>query len=209
LVLAGFLDRVVSLQADDLPLLERTLASATYRRFNVLELGCGCGIVGIAMAQTIPDCTVTLTDTPEVEQLVSRNIAGMQPAMSSQVTFEPLDWEAAIPEKIREKFLDLIAVADCTYNPDSAPDLVRTIVALTSRSPRAIVVVSMKKRHPSEAIFFELMAATNLVEASHSQVSLRDGQTIIDIYVYCTQDRPATRHDEFMQVEAPSQRAPP
>ncbi|KAI9693831.1 MAG: hypothetical protein M1822_003102 [Bathelium mastoideum] len=194
-ILAGFLDRVVSLQESDLPMLERTLASATYKRLNVLELGCGCGIVGIAMAQTIPDCSVTLTDTPEVEEIVKQNISSMNPAMSSTVQFEPLDWEADISPKILERTLDMIVVADCTYNPDTAPDLVRTIAALLSRSPRAIVVVSMKPRHPSEAVFFELASAANLIQASHSSVALPDSDTPIDIYVYHSQDRPVTREE--------------
>ncbi|KAI9714523.1 MAG: hypothetical protein M1820_000484 [Bogoriella megaspora] len=196
-VLAGFLDRVIALQQhDELRALEHALASATYKRLNVLELGCGSGIVGIAMAQTIPDCSVLLTDLPEAEELVQRNIAGMNPAMSSEVRFEPLDWEAEIPPKIRDKMLDIIVVADCTYNPDSAPDLVRTIAAFTSRSPKAIVVVSMKNRHPSESIFFELMSAANLIEASHSKVLLRDNATPVDVFVYHHKDRPPTRDEE-------------
>ena len=193
-MLAGFLDRVVSLQERDLPMLERTLASATYKRLNVIELGCGCGIVGIAMAQTIPDCSVILTDTPEVEEIVKRNVTSMNPAMSSAVHFEPLDWEVDLPPRIQDKTLDMIVVADCTYNPDSAHALVRTIAALCARSPRAIVVVSMKTRHPSEAIFFELISAANLVQASHTAVALPDNDTPIDIYVYHRNDRPVTRH---------------
>ncbi|KAF2237701.1 hypothetical protein EV356DRAFT_480576 [Viridothelium virens] len=192
-VLAGFLDRVVSLQEKDLPILERTLVSATYKRLNVLELGCGCGIVGIAMAQTIPDCSVILTDTPEVEEIVTRNISNMNPAISSAVHFQPLNWEAELPLRVRERTLDMIVAADCTYNPDSAQDLVRTIAALVSRSPRAIVIISMKTRHPSEAIFFELLSAANLTQASHSSVALPDDDTPVDIFVYHSHDRPMTR----------------
>ena len=186
---------MVSLQENDLPLLEHTLASATYKRFTVLELGCGCGIVGIAMAQTIPDCSVMLTDLPDTEEIVKRNISSMNPAISSTALFEPLNWEAELPSKVREKALDMIIAADCTYNPDTAPDLVRTIAALIARSPKAIVVVSMKTRHSSEAIFFELMSAANLVQASHSTVPLPDNDTLIDIFVYHSQDRPATRDE--------------
>ena len=180
-------------------MLERTLVSATYKRLNVLELGCGCGIVGISVAQTIPDCSVMLTDMPEVEEIVNRNISSMNPAISSRVHFEALDWEAELPPKVREKTMDMILVADCTYNPDSAPALVRTIEALLARSPKAIVVVSMKTRHPTEAIFFEFISAANLVQASHSKVALPDSDTPIDIYVYHRHDRPVTRE----QGEAP------
>ncbi|TKA37194.1 hypothetical protein B0A55_13625, partial [Friedmanniomyces simplex] len=84
--LAQHIDQTISLQmaSNPLPLLEYVLVSATYRRLNVIELGCGCGSVGISLAQSIPDCNVLLTDLPEVTELVEANIERMKPAMSSE-----------------------------------------------------------------------------------------------------------------------------
>lgn len=53
-------------------------------------------------------------------------------------------------------------MADCTYNPDVVPDLVKTIRELVGISKEAIVLLAMKVRHDSELIFFDLMKEKNL-----------------------------------------------
>src|ERR1700734_3176668 len=163
MALSAFLDRMVALQAEGLPLLEEVLSSATYKRLKVLELGSGCGIVGIGLAQTVPDCEVILTDLPEAEELAMKNINGMNAAISSDVSFNTLDWENPLPLSIRDRLFDLILVADCTYNPDSSPALVSTLAVLVKRSSKAIVVVAMKVRHSSEAVFFDLMSESGFI----------------------------------------------
>lgn len=173
--LAQHIDALIALEAPaaPLPLLEYVLVSATYRRLHVLELGCGCGTVGIALAQSVPDCHVLLTDLAEVTELVEANIARMRPAMSSQVSFEPLDWEAdALPARITSRTNDLIIVSECTYNTDTLGPLVRTLEKLLARSPKAIVVVATKTRHPSEAAFFDMMAQAGMIEDGRMRVPL-------------------------------------
>lgn len=163
--LAQHIDQTIALDTPSpLPLLEYVLISATYRKLHILELGCGCGTVGIALAQSVPDCDVILTDLPEVKELVEANIARMKPAISSKVSFEPLDWEAqTLPEKLQNRSNDLIIVSECTYNSDTLQPLVSTLLSLTVRSPKAVIVVSTKTRHDSEAAFFDMMKNTGLV----------------------------------------------
>nr|POE51544.1 upf0665 family protein c23c4.06c [Quercus suber] len=167
-VLAQHIDQTISLQApaSPLPLLEYVLVSATFRRLNLIELGCGCGSVGISVAQAIPDCDVLLTDLPEARELVQLNIARMQPAMSARVRFQPLDWEehAQLPEALRRRTNDLIVVSECTYNVDTLQPLVDTLVALVDRSPKAVIIVATKTRHDSEKAFFDLMRAAHFIE---------------------------------------------
>nr|POE63556.1 upf0665 family protein c23c4.06c [Quercus suber] len=166
-VLAQHIDQTISLQApaSPLPLLEYVLVSATFRRLHLVELGCGCGSVGISIAQSIPDCDALLTDLPEVSELVNLNIARMQPAISARVRFQPLDWEdAALPEVLRRRTNDLIVVSECTYNSDTLQPLVNTLIALVERSPKAVIVVATKTRHESEKVFFDLMRNARFVE---------------------------------------------
>lgn len=172
--LAQHIDQIISLQTPTtLPLLEYVLVSATYRRLHVLELGCGCGTVGIALAQSVPDCSVILTDLEEVTELVEANIARMRPAISSNVSFEPLDWEAeTLPPRITSRTNDLIIVSECTYNTDTLRPLVRTLVKLVDRSPKAVIVISTKTRHESEAAFFTMMKDAGLVEDGTMRVAL-------------------------------------
>lgn len=172
--LAQHIDQIISLQTPTtMPLLEYVLVSATYRKLHVLELGCGCGTVGIALAQSVPDCNVILTDLEEVAELVQANIARMRPAISSSASFEPLDWEAdALPKKILGRTNDLIIVSECTYNTDTLQPLVQTLVKLVARSPKAVIVVSTKTRHSSEAVFFEMMKEAGLVEGGSMRMGL-------------------------------------
>ncbi|KAK5201870.1 hypothetical protein LTR16_001164 [Cryomyces antarcticus] len=173
LALTAYFDRVVSLQEhESMPMLVRTLVSATYKKLNVIELGCGCGAVGIGLAQLIPDLDVTLTDVPEVEDIVRKNIDAMTPAISCKVRFEPLDWEAPLSPAIRDKWFGMIIVAECTYNTNSIPLLVQTLSALVSRSPKAIVVLATKVRHPDEALFHKLLKDAGFRQNSHVSIPL-------------------------------------
>jgi SAM-dependent methyltransferase len=162
--LAQHIDETISLQnPNTLPLLEYVLVSATYRRLNVLELGCGAGTVGISLAQSIPDCDVLLTDLDEAADLVAANIERMRPAMSSRARFEPLDWLSPLPNAIATRNNHLIVVSECTYNTDTLEPLVGTLLNLLVRSPKALVVVATKTRHPDEARFFSLMQDIGII----------------------------------------------
>lgn len=196
--LAAFFDRTIAMQYDSLPLLDATLSSAAYKKLHVLELGTGCGIVGISLAQIVPDCEVTLTDLPEAREIAQKNIACMNPAMSSRARFVPLDWDEPLPKVVRERQHDLIIISDCTYNPDSSPALVSTLKALTKRSPKAIIVLAMKVRHESESIFFDLMKKGDFVKASTTSQPIPrddsdyDSASKIDIYIYHSGSRPSS-----------------
>jgi len=164
--LTAYFDRVIALNASAaLPILERAFVSATFKRLNVIELGCGCGIVGIALAQTIPDCDVLLTDLEEVRDLVDQNISTANTAISSKLSFESLDWEQPLPPRVSSRTFDIIIAAECIYNSDSIPLLVETLRSLIKRSPKAIIIISTKFRHESEKKFFQLMAEENVTHA--------------------------------------------
>ena len=217
-VLAQHVDQIISLQiSTQLPLLEYVLVSATYRKLHVLELGCGCGTVGIALAQSVPDCNVILTDLEEVTELVEANIERMQPAMSSKVSFEPLDWEGEeLPARILGRTNDLIVVSECTYNTDTLQPLVQTLVKLVARSPKAVIVVSTKTRHSSEAAFFTMMQEAGLIEDGSMRVSLPGlpgtgyADVATDVGLHCfrgTQHRlslsPRGSEEEVPRVKSP------
>lgn len=208
LALTAYVDQVIAMQADSsMPLLERALLSATFRRLNVLELGCGCGVVGIALAQTVTDCSVVLTDLPEVDELVERNIEAAFPAISSSIEFTPLDWEAELPLSVQSRSFDIIIAAECIYNTDSIPPLVNTICALLARSPKAIVLVSTKVRHESEAMFHDLAQKSGLVEASKATLPLPgqpghgygDSATHVDVYVFRGKSGRSSRSPEDVE----------
>lgn len=190
IALTAYIDRMIALQVDCLPSLKNFIGSATHKKVTVIELGCGCGMVGIGLAQSVPECNVILTDMPEAEEIATRNISYMNPAMSSNAVFEPLDWELPLPQSIRNRTFDMILVSECTYNSDTIPALVQTLSALNKRSPKASVLVSTKVRHPSESMFFELMQKADFVKASHTKLSLpkdessQEDPEVVHVYVF-------------------------
>ncbi|KAF7718037.1 Uncharacterized protein PECH_002370 [Penicillium ucsense] len=180
-----FLDRVVSGSETTMSGLTKLLAPGT-ASLRVVELGAGCGIVGIALATMHKNCEVILTDLPEVSEIVSRNIkeASAQHT-STSVTFQTLDWDEPTPALVGET-TDLILVSDCTYNADSLPALVSVLGRFAQESPGLLILVSLKRRHESEAVFFDLMRTAGF-QSSHAAVNLPaqwDQMDQIEMYCY-------------------------
>ncbi|KAI9704125.1 MAG: hypothetical protein M1836_006986 [Candelina mexicana] len=195
LALSIFLSQTIySHPSSHLPHLHSVL-TAPSTNLRILELGAGCGIVSLSLAHLLPSSSILLTDTPEAQPLITHNINSFLTTTSPTTTttkpaisFEVLQWEDPLPQKVAEQLFDLILVADCTYNPSSVPSLVATLAALVQRSPNTIIAIAMKMRHESEKIFFELMAKADLEEVGHVAVPLpgafSDGEEKVDIYEY-------------------------
>lgn len=133
------------------------------QRLKVIELGCGCGIVGRHFAQIVPKCDVLLTDASPIDVRNSLPSEAME-NKASQLRFAKLDWDAAAEEQATETANDLdqpelrepwdmVLISDCTYNWDAVPALVRTINWLKDRrNKHIVVVVASKKRHDDESV---------------------------------------------------------
>ncbi len=193
IALTAFLSDNV-LQPQRSSVLANVLTKTNSYRPSVLELGSGCGIVGLEVAQICSQCDVILTDLPDAIEILSYNVSkvmGSNPAVGNVVT-AVLDWDDANPKMIQGHQYDLVIVSDCTYNADSIPALVRTLAAVIDKWPAVLIVVSMKVRHDSEAVFFDLMAAAGFVIAEHSAITLPDQQRansgqdleVVDIFVF-------------------------
>jgi K+/H+ antiporter YhaU regulatory subunit KhtT len=117
---------------------------------NVLELGCGVGILGGGLSAVIPRmrpppsrrCTILMTDLEEAESRTRSNmsrllqarkaISGSSPPL--KLLYENLDWEEGRKGEFgletQSHRWDLIMLSDCTYNVDMLPALVETLSAL-------------------------------------------------------------------------------
>lgn len=159
LVLSGYLlcvSKFSSGPARVLPpllVLEKVLKG---KELNVLELGAGCGIVGISLAIGFADVKkLLLTDLPEATEIIQKNISSMY--LPSSLKHQVLDWSSPLPSNVSDTKWDLVVVADCTYNPDVVPDLVQTLKRLAEGNKYVVVLLAMKVRHESEMVFFDLM----------------------------------------------------
>ncbi|OKL64114.1 hypothetical protein UA08_00142 [Talaromyces atroroseus] len=162
--------------------------SNSNQSIQAIELGSGCGIVGIALAQMLPRCSITLTDLPEVQDIMACNLQLTRSAAGSTCDFKQLDWEDERDgDNMPRPPMDLILVSDCTYNADSLPSLVRVLTRLVQASPQAVVLVSLKQRHESEAVFFELMRRagfTIMEESAHALPAAYSEQDSIEMYAF-------------------------
>ncbi|KAJ6788796.1 hypothetical protein PWT90_07611 [Aphanocladium album] len=151
------------------------------KRLNVLELGCGVGILGLGFATIFPQlrkeglekCAIMMTDLEEAEERTKANIhraatKGKIPGVS--LLYENLDWEdgrkGLFGHEVASRGWDLIIISDCTYNVDMLPALVETLTALETASRLkqdngasvTKVFLATKPRHASERSFFDLMS---------------------------------------------------
>lgn len=155
---------------------------------GVLELGTGCGIVGMTLASVLSNCEVCLSDLPEARDIVEKNITNCarQLRSGSKLSFLELDWDDELPDWFQreEVKFDLVLAADCTYNSDSrydscptnlevwsqltfpSPALVSTLSRLADLNKQVVVGIAMKMRHDSERVFFDLMAEAGFKETA-------------------------------------------
>ena len=158
---------------------------------NVVELGAGCGIAGIALAQILQNCSVHLTDLPEAMEMLQKNVDNAKPAKGSSLSLDLLEWGPKLPDDLLPCSIDLILISDCTYNADSCQDLVQTLLAFSRQSPDAKVLVAMKRRHDAEALF-EYKMESNGFEAMesrkhavpHLSSEVEEMTPMIELYLY-------------------------
>lgn len=160
----------------------------------MLELGSGCGIVGLALAALRETCHVLLTDLDSAEEICQWNIKCSQTHLQGNASFQIFDWDDPAPPATSP---DIILIADCTYNPDSATSLVQAIHRCVNGSRETIIVLAHKKRHDSESLFFDLMGKHFQI-VDHSEFNtlpvkgklrnqdsgLGTGAEVVDLYTF-------------------------
>lgn len=192
IVLVAFLNALV-LQTRPTSGLAQLLQRSGPQAPGVLELGSGSGIAGLQVAGLCSRSNVLLTDLPDAMDILKRNVELAKSLSSTgKLATAVLNWDEPLPDMMARQRFDLVILSDCTYNSDSIPGLVATLSSVAKMSPGALFVISLKMRHDSEAIFFDLMANTGFIKAEHILIPLPDrcrsdiGQDLeaVEIYVY-------------------------
>lgn len=146
--------------------------------------------MGLTLGALREHCRVVLTDLGVASEITERNIAATPAAPTSSTEFRVLDWDEEIPRDLLRGW-DVFVVADCTYNIDAAPALVKVLGTLMRANPKAVLVLAHKKRHEAEQGFFEMMEGLEVVERKGVVIGSGDdveeaGQ--VDLYTIRLQD---------------------
>ncbi|KAI4253191.1 MAG: hypothetical protein LQ352_003842 [Teloschistes flavicans] len=169
------------------------------KALSVLELGTGCGIVGLVFGSIVPHSWAVLTDLDDdALRFAGINAQRCPRALDSTREWRPLDWKD--PQSFTlDRTLDFIVASDCTYNSDSIPHLVHTINELEQRVtelgdgvPGPKVLISTKVRHPSESMFFTLLKDHGFEKEEYTSIAMPDkyrqstGQDLetVDVYIF-------------------------
>lgn len=175
-----------------LPLLSSLLIDHKAKRLRVLEVGAGCGIVGIALSQ-MRKCEVVLTDLEDAQEIMQTNIDCATPLSGSTLKRQVLGWGAGLDD-LESSMFDLVLVSDCIYNPDSSVLLVETIKALTKQNPNVLIFVAFKRRHDADDVFFEHMDKSELrvvdkgfIELPHIMTDCDPDEPRIETFIYTGQ----------------------
>lgn len=189
LVLSSYLACLSSRETKQLPKLPALQQALVQTNIDVLELGAGCGIVGITLSQFFNAnlSHVILTDLPEASDILTQNLSSSTLSLSSPPTHQVLDWSSSLPPNIAATKWDIVLVADCTYNPDVVPDLVKTLESIGQGNGDVLVLLAMKVRHESEMVFFDLMRDSGWMVKEKCSIELPvlgdEGQEI-EIFVF-------------------------
>ena len=165
-----------------MPLLEFAVERCQSRpHMRVLELGSGCGKLGLGFAAAVPDAHVLLTD-PDLPTMfddesqepsstlewLRGNVALNTQTLGERVEAAALLWgddahaDAILQEPRWSGGFDLILGSDLLYNPDVYVDLLDTLQTFTS--VKTCPVILGYPARVNEARFLQLAAARYVVE---------------------------------------------
>lgn len=202
MVLLAYLDCVIASKANadvTVPELDDKLASAARKTLNVVSIGDNCGIVGIGMAQLIPDCHVMVVDVHQgslkpISQIIETNIKEMFPAVLSSVKYETSDSDglASFGRTARSR-IDLILVTEFPSDENTIREMTELLEDLVTRSPKVLVIVCQEVKQGTERRFLKRAtedrrishcATVRVPAANISKFSTRDETLRFDVDVY-------------------------
>ena len=127
------------------------LGPTAFRGKSVLELGAGCGYVGIAAAKM--GAVVTVSDRVDHLEHLQDNVARNRLEHCMRVT--ELEWAQHDTDAFRRRCsapFDWILASDCVYEEDSHGPLARTVSAFSDAS--TLVLMSQECRSEVHTSFF-------------------------------------------------------
>ncbi|KAL1541857.1 protein N-lysine methyltransferase METTL21A-like [Salvia divinorum] len=167
--------------------LPRLLLPADNRPLNILELGSGTGLVGIAAAALL-GAAVTATDLPHVlpnlQHNVDANAAALAPR-GGRVRVAALSWgDAAQMESVGGDF-DVVLGSDVVYHDHLYEPLLQTMrFLLLGREREVVFVMAHLKRWKKESAFFKKANKFFHVEIVHRDSPSGGDRVGVNVYTF-------------------------
>jgi len=118
---------------------------------RVIELGAGCGLLGIALAML--GCEVTLTDMKEMLELLAVNVNGNTLEAQHRPRVAELDWTEEDLSRFKPPF-EFIVGTDVVFLESLVAPLIATLLALSDRRSQIFICVEQRNESAHE-LFLE------------------------------------------------------
>lgn len=106
---------------------------------SVLEMGSGCGLVGIVLHQ-LGARRVILTDQSRAMKLLNKNMQNNQTKGGGEIFATEYRWGEPVEDlRIIQEPIDLVVASDCVYHEEIAPLLVKSMADLCKDQERPVV----------------------------------------------------------------------
>ncbi|PFH55757.1 hypothetical protein XA68_17660 [Ophiocordyceps unilateralis] len=134
------------------------------RDANILELGAGGGLVGLAVALgcSAGKGSLLLTDQEEMLGLMQRNIRLND--VGDKATALVLNWGQGLPEAVVRQRPKVVLAADCVYLEAAFPLLLQTLEEVLAVNGEAVVYFCFKKRRRADMQFVKMAKRAFAVE---------------------------------------------
>jgi predicted nicotinamide N-methyase len=131
---------------------------------RVLELGSGCGLVGLCAAFLGAD--ITMTDMADIVPTLLANVNRNLKQESGIANVEELDWQndAALHSIKNKKRWDIILATDVLYSPSCFELFLRALEVIADQ--HSIILVGYKKRSEEETFHFDKVREQFIVECA-------------------------------------------
>jgi len=146
---------------------------------NILELGSGTGLVGLAVG-ALGTANVWITDQAPLLSIMERNVSLNN--LQGRVAVAEFNWGSPIPEGIPRP--DVILAADCVYFEPAFPLLVQTLSDLSDSTTD--ILFCYKKRRKADKRFFGLLKKKfgwkEVSDDPNRQIYSREAITLIHLF---------------------------
>ncbi|ESQ55893.1 hypothetical protein EUTSA_v10027491mg [Eutrema salsugineum] len=164
------------------------VSSSSSPSINILELGSGTGVVGIAAAITL-SANVTATDLPHVLDNLSFNADANAQAVArfgGKVHVAPLRWGEADDVELLGRDVDLVLASDVVYHDHLYEPLLKTlrlmVTVMRLEGKRLIFLMAHLRRWKKESVFFKKARKVFDVDVIHSDVPQQGSRIGVVVY---------------------------